>query len=303
MANPPQPNPASESDANAEKGLLLKKIRVERGLPLEAVQEATKIPLDALKAIEEGYTIRSLSPFYYRGFLKMYAQYLGIDGQSVLGDAPKPPAPARLKFERQDFAPPSRFFDIFTRERMRLGVIAGFTLLLIFAAAQLFRSCSLFRSPALKTQSVLSAPVLASQSITPVISGKNKKHRSVEISPVVALQPAAGSVVPEGTNGLAAAAKPKAAVALSERKNIVLTARAKQRCWILVKADGAVVFRESLHTGSAETWVAKERIEITGRNIYQLDFELNGRMLGPLGKKGSRARQVVITREGLTVIK
>ena len=49
-----------------EKGSLLKKVREAKGISLEVVHEHTKIPLDALRALEEGYTIRTLSPFYQK---------------------------------------------------------------------------------------------------------------------------------------------------------------------------------------------------------------------------------------------
>jgi len=52
------------------KGLILKQARESKGIPLQTVHEVTKIPLDALKAIEEGYKIRTLSDFYYSHILK-----------------------------------------------------------------------------------------------------------------------------------------------------------------------------------------------------------------------------------------
>src|SRR6185295_12967123 len=60
-------------------GTFLKQCRQEQGHSLEAVHEATKIPLDVLRGIEEGYKVRTLSPFYYKGFLKLYANYLNVE--------------------------------------------------------------------------------------------------------------------------------------------------------------------------------------------------------------------------------
>ena len=57
------------TESNNEKLSILKSTRMARGLTLEIVHEATKIPMDALRAIEEGYSVRILSPFYYRGFI------------------------------------------------------------------------------------------------------------------------------------------------------------------------------------------------------------------------------------------
>src|ERR1044071_4513066 len=65
---------------------LLKEKRQASGLSLETVHEATKIPLDVLRAIEEGYTVRNLSAFYYKGFLKIYATYLNVDISKVIED-------------------------------------------------------------------------------------------------------------------------------------------------------------------------------------------------------------------------
>src|ERR1039457_1924227 len=67
------------TDSNNAKPSMLKNTREAKGLTLEIVHEATKIPMDSLRAIEEGYSVRILSPFYYRGFIKIYAEFLGLD--------------------------------------------------------------------------------------------------------------------------------------------------------------------------------------------------------------------------------
>src|SRR3990167_2543756 len=73
-------------EGSQQKGLVLKQARESRGIALQTVHEATNIPMDVLRAIEEGYTVRTLSPFYYRGFLKMYAKYLNVDVTTVVED-------------------------------------------------------------------------------------------------------------------------------------------------------------------------------------------------------------------------
>src|SRR6185503_5664376 len=88
-------NPPVVTDT-VHKGAILKRIREERGLSVEVVHEATKIPMDSLRAIEEGYTVRTLSEFYYRSFVKIYANYLEIDINSVL-DVKKEQLPRYIK--------------------------------------------------------------------------------------------------------------------------------------------------------------------------------------------------------------
>ncbi len=85
------------SDSPRDVGVLLKQEREQKGIALDVVHEATKIPLDALKAIEEGYKVRTLTAFYYKSFVKIYAQYLGLDANFIVTliptHHPKPAAP------------------------------------------------------------------------------------------------------------------------------------------------------------------------------------------------------------------
>ena len=89
------------TDSNNNKSSILKDTREAKGLTLEIVHEATKIPMDALRAIEEGYSVRILSPFYYRGFIKIYAEFLGLDVGEIykqygLNQPPKPASTVSL---------------------------------------------------------------------------------------------------------------------------------------------------------------------------------------------------------------
>ena len=77
----------AESPSNKKrKGLILKETRESKGIDLMSVHEVTKIPMDVLRAIEEGYQVRTLSPFYVKGFMKMYAQYLGLDARPLVDE-------------------------------------------------------------------------------------------------------------------------------------------------------------------------------------------------------------------------
>lgn len=71
----------SNSEGN-NVGKTLKAAREEQGFSLDMVHETTKVPLDALRAIEEGYSISSMSPFYYKGFVRIYAEFLGLNGDT-----------------------------------------------------------------------------------------------------------------------------------------------------------------------------------------------------------------------------
>src|ERR671920_2297399 len=66
----------------AEIGRFLEQRRKEQGLSLEEVEQATKIRKRYLTGLErEDYTILP-DAVYARGFLKTYANYLGLDGEA-----------------------------------------------------------------------------------------------------------------------------------------------------------------------------------------------------------------------------
>ena len=90
---------------------------------------------------------------------------------------------------------------------------------------------------------------------------------------------------------------------LKKVKRIDLTVRATKSGWLQVKADGQVVFQSTLKKGAAEAWSAADEIELSGKNINLLEFELNGKMLGALGPSDRGAKRVVFTKDGLSVKK
>src|SRR5215210_2670464 len=72
-----------EGMGEAEIGRLLEQKRKERGLTLEEVEQATKIRKRYLTGLErENYAILP-DAIYARGFLKTYANYLGLDGEAL----------------------------------------------------------------------------------------------------------------------------------------------------------------------------------------------------------------------------
>ena len=65
-------------------GEKLKKIRSERRISLTDIARFTKIQLKYLENIEEGLYEKLPSDVYVRGFLKSYAKFLGVNGESLI---------------------------------------------------------------------------------------------------------------------------------------------------------------------------------------------------------------------------
>ncbi len=64
-------------------GEVLKQARARAGLDIRTVEERTKIRVKYLRALEDEEWDALPSPAYARGFLRTYAQLLGLDGEAL----------------------------------------------------------------------------------------------------------------------------------------------------------------------------------------------------------------------------
>ncbi|MBR6388923.1 MAG: helix-turn-helix domain-containing protein [Opitutales bacterium] len=65
-------------------GETLKQARATKGVELRDASDATKIRIDFLSKMEEGDFDFDLPEIYKRGFLRLYAAYLGLDPKAVM---------------------------------------------------------------------------------------------------------------------------------------------------------------------------------------------------------------------------
>ncbi len=298
------------------QGTLLKSTRESRGIPLRVVHEATKIPMDVLRAIEEGYSVRTLTPFYLKGFIKMYAEYLRIN---VLGiqieertqerpavPAPKPrvaplsPSPAETLNLEQWFA------GIFTHRRKQQIAVLAVALIAFFLLFKIITFFTLNRTkPVVKEQIKKEKPVVARNAVTKSAAAAPaamEKKSSTVVKSVKAPEQTAAVKTPPKTVSVPAMVPQINAPTQQLDQEIMLTVRAKKDTWLRVVADGITVFQSALNYGKSETWIANDKIEISGKNMQQLEFELNGKLIGSLSRRDYKANKIMITREGLSVI-
>lgn len=291
---------------NNPNSSLLKDTRVAKGLTLEIVHEATKIPMDALKAIEEGYSTRILTPFYYRGFVKIYAEFLGLKSADVLKEYNIKPPEVKTTVVKPSTTRPSKPVSV------PIGKTAN-----AFAEGfqEFWRG---FWTP--KTKKILLqvigaviALIVVVKMVGCVAGALKSKGKAPAKAAVVKTTKKAASVVKkapkpevkmtdEDDETTAAPQKSVAAVQSPMRK-VTLTVHAPKDTPIQVKADGKIVFQMTMRKGTVENWEADREIELSGRNIAGLDLEVNGRDIGNLSSSNRRAKRALITRDGLTVKK
>ena len=296
---------------NNPSSSLLKDTRLSKGLTLEIVHEATKIPMDALRAIEEGYSTRILTPFYYRGFIKIYAEFLGLNVADVLREYNAEPAEIKLPVKPAAAAKPASSFkpaakktaapvtkepqapnllleqlgefsrSVFTpKNQKNLLRIAG-ALIALFLVVKLVGCVA----GAIKSRPKSAAKVAA-------VSKEVKKQR-----PVKKEEPKEEEAPKEEVQ------ESKKIAASSENRKVTLTAHASKDTSIQVKADGKIIFQMTMKKGTVENWEADNQIELSGRNLGELELEINGKDIGSLASSNRRAKRVVITKDGLSVKK
>lgn len=274
-------------------GRILKQEREKRAIALDVVHETTKIPMDSLRAIEEGYKICTLTAFYYRNFVKLYAQYLKMDVDVVLADLnegkPKDPVESARSAVKE---PPSVSMQLFSnsaRDKIVRKVIqvGGFVLMAVIAAALIvggLRACS-----SKEARPVTVKKVEAKKPSQVQNDAQQKKDDERKKSAMIAAQKAKE----------AAAKQTEEVAALSQNKNASLAVKALQKVWLTVNY-GVTVFQGNLSKGATETWSAKKKLELTGRGLDEIEYEVNGKMIGRLSRQGS-IKKVLITPDGLTV--
>src|SRR4029079_13513460 len=97
----PRNNAATLPRAVFEIGNSLREARVRRGIEIAQAELATKIRAKYLKALEEEHFEVLPGETYVKGFLRTYAEYLGLDGQLYLDQFN-----SRFTREEEPLAPP-----------------------------------------------------------------------------------------------------------------------------------------------------------------------------------------------------
>lgn len=269
-------------------GARLKKIRLEKGLSLEEVYKKTKIHLNILKAIEEDNPV-NLSPIYIRGFLKIYCKFLGVNPADFISGYKEPQiaetstTTGSVKEQSVSFLKTATVKLGSFRPSKKIKAVFTIIAVLIVFGIGLFRLGKFLSVKHHSLQGMAKLPAF-----TPDISKQKKTQASQaqKASAVTAKQkPKGGKVVDVKTTS----------------SGIRLGILAREDCWVTLKADGRIVFHSNLKKGKSESWQAKDKMELSLNNAGAVDLIVNGERISPLGKKGQARKNILITKEGLSV--
>jgi cytoskeleton protein RodZ len=247
----------------------LKRAREQRKMSLADIAGTTLINVRFLEAIEKGDT-SILPEVYVRAFLREYAAAVGLDPADTLRqfDAERAPAPTHRVPVPAGPPPPAP----------EAGPAAPSALEALLASPAALRLAG-------TAVGIVALLVLIWNLLG---SGAGNDVREIPFR----------SVVSEHEQRLAAspAESPRAAPADS----LVLRASVADTVWMTVAADSSAPREYIFRPGARAAWKARDRFTVTLGNGGAVQFTLNDRQLGVLGKRGSVLRNVLLSRATLS---
>jgi cytoskeleton protein RodZ len=293
----------------SEVGQRLKQAREAQGLSLAEVSSRTRITVRHLRAIEDGVEAELPEVFYVRGFLKKYAEVVGLsptDVADLYKPAPVPTAP--LPDLRQGSGPLGYYAALGALVLVLLGLAWYFQ-----PRVSVVEAPQATLSPAEPGQPEATAPV-ATETTTPQPAATS----AIEALPATASAPVVAAATPAAEATGSASSSPTAATpsvvasattpvavapsaapseaasaaptASPRSDTIALTLALKERSWIEVRVSGRLVKEGIASRGEMHRFKGKE-IEVSAGNAGGVQIYKNGRDAGRLGAHGE-----VVTR-------
>lgn len=281
-------------------GQLLRATRETKGQTLDDVERVTRIRARHLAALEADQFAALPSVAHARGFLKNYAQHLGLDTAEVLAAYEAQVTRRPLLSLRPPPRPPAPIVQGPVRPKpppLKVGPPAGSTQPNPAIAPGRTPQVRVRRRPRLISGDVLFAALITVIMAALLIWGGTQLATtlSVEATPTVSLL--AGLNTPEPAAVTAAAAATATARALPTDtpvpptpagvfSGVNVTVSAELRTWVSVRVDGAEEFAGILAPGESRDFVGLSVVEVATGNGRGTRIVFNGVDQGLLGELG-----------------
>lgn len=259
-------------------GSTLERARAEKGLSLEEVEQATKIRKRYLVGLEqEDYGVLP-DAVYVQGFLKTYANYLGLDGEEMSQEFRSSRRPRR---ERQlNYSIPPR--SDFEQPLVNPGGVSG------------------ARRPRVSDGTIITI-IVAALVLALVIGGLyfigRGSQASLESGPPKPVQAPAGTTTQEDgeeepavdTSDPETTQEPDTTVETTSEagETLRVEVRVEERpSWLEIRADGTIAFAKVARPGFLETFEARRKLSVTTGDAGAVRVSVNGQDVGVLGYSG-----------------
>ena len=290
-------NTFDSPDGGAKIGPVLEQARKERGLTLNEVEQATKIRKRYLSGLErEDYGVLP-DAVYAQGFLKTYANYLGLDGEELsrqLRNRRKPRRerginygpPRKSEFERPLISPGG--LDG-TRKRSISGTTVVTLVVAVFALAAVIGALY-YVGRGVQTSDGNQEGSPRSAGEERLANGSKPDGGGAPAEEAREGKPAGG-----GSGGDEAAGDPPSSSSSSRQQPDSLRIEVSVEgapSWLRILADGNVAYEQIAQPGFTQTFEARREVILSTGNAGAVNVAVNGQDVGRLGESG----EVVLNR-------
>jgi cytoskeletal protein RodZ len=276
-------NPAEEDESRGEIGRLLEQKRKERGLTLEEVEQATKIRKRYLTGLErDDYAILP-DAVYVRGFLKTYANYLGLDGDALSRQLKSSSKTQRERGIDYDPRPESDFEEplitpsgLIGAQKRKVSTSAIVTVIVAVLALAALIGALYFVGRGAQVSKEGNPP-----------SGESPPRHEQQNVAGREKAPEAGSAKEGAVGSTSGDEKPEVAKQSAPPDTLrVLVSVTELPSWILIRTDGTTAYEQVAQPGFSKTFEAEQRLYIKSGNAGAVRVEINGQDAGALGGSG-----------------
>ncbi|MFH1771716.1 MAG: RodZ domain-containing protein [Candidatus Omnitrophota bacterium] len=247
----------------------LKEKRKELGYSIEEVVERIKLHPSAIHDIESA-NLHNVSPVYMKGFIRLYASFLGVNAEEALLEI-SPKQNQVKENKRQGILQRNSYSKVIKTVFVSfIGIIVIWSFFSFLGLV--FRKVFRHGSRRITAQSKVSKlPVVPSRELEKVV--KESKDDPVFDS------------------------------SLQQGEDIMVSLSTKRDVFIRVKVDGRLLFDSVLKEGAVETWQAKNEMEFAINDGSAVYIEVNGKPISPLTALRKPIKRLTINHSGIKVDK
>ncbi len=266
-----------QNSADRVIGATLQDLRISRGIRLEEVSQVTRIGKGYLEAIEEGRLDKLPSGAYSRGFIRQYAQFLGLGEAEIaalLAPPPQeggeePPVNPAKRTERRERRP------VNLKGNWLISALLLALVALIALVTGDRRPDSPVKAPAVVDRSLPASQPAAVKPGQLVVSSARRESAPPSVAPLPGQRPATGSQGEAAGDG------------------VVLRLKVIHDSWLSMTIDDALSQQYELKSGDVIEWKGERSFMLDVGNGAAFEGEFNGKPIQSLGEAGKPAHVVL----------
>lgn len=278
----------AQETASGSPGTILRRCREFHGITLEEASETTKIGISHLKALEDDQIREFANQAYLKGFLRIYATFLGLNAEDIARMYDK------LFGSTEENNRPDRKTKKTAAPRKRLVPLKKLILPALLLTAILITATLFKRPPAplVRQAAPVAVPVPPPQgaAIHTAPSSAKILKPAPDITPPEVVIKRAEPAIPE---------KPLQTKNIPDvTKSFILKLKVVQNGNLTATIDGNIPQQYVLTSGDIIEWKAEKRIALDLSNGDSVEVELNGK---PFKLTGSPGKPVYLELDAASV--